>query len=382
VRIAIASSGLGHVCRGIETWAEDLAYALRRAGQDVTLFQGGGNPSETWRVRLNCLKRFDPRTEKLLRVSRRLSGWRYGLGSEYCIEQSTFAFSLWRKIRRDYEILHVQDPWLALVLDRLHRVGLSRPNVILGHGTEEDACFLRKFSNLQHLTPMYDQDWQKDRPAGQFSIGIPNFVDVNRFCPGDKDAARAKWDLPRDAFVVLGVAALKKTHKRCDYVIREFAEFKKTSPAAVLVLAGAREHETDEIVDLAGAVGKESVRVFQSVERDQLLSLYQSADVFVLGSLWEMMPIAVIEALSCGLPVVCHNTETLTWIVGKGGWTLDLRAPGGMAGALRLMRATDSLRMATVAARRHAASLFGEEEVLRRIVKMYSDVTKARAQRN
>jgi 1,2-diacylglycerol 3-alpha-glucosyltransferase len=377
MRIAVASSGLGHVRRGVETWAEDLAAALRSAGQDVTLFKGGGEPAEPWRVRLACLQRFDPRTAKLLKIFRRLGGWRYGMGSDYQIEQTTFAFSLWRKIRRDYDILHVQDPWLALVLDRLHRVGLSRPKVILGHGTEEDVSFLRKLSNLQHLTPMYDEDWQKHRPVGQFSAGIPLFVDTDRFLPGNKQAARREWGLPQDSFVVLSVAALKKTHKRCDYVIREFVEFRKSCPEAVLVLAGARERETDEIIALAESIGEGSVRVFASVERERLVPLYQAADVFVLGSLWEMFGIVVIEALSCGLPVICHSTAALNWVVGEGGWPTDLQSPHAMADALRSVLRAD-LRAATVAARGRAVSVFGQHEVMGQIVRMYATVSAGR----
>jgi 1,2-diacylglycerol 3-alpha-glucosyltransferase len=306
---------------------------------------------------------------------RRLGGWRYGMGSEYSIEQTTFAFSLWLRIRRDFDILHVQDPWVALVLDRLHRVGLSRPKVILGHGTEEDVSFLRKLSNLQHLTPMYDHDWQKHRPVGQFSAGIPNFVDTDRFLPGDRQAARREWGLPQDAFVVLSVAALKKTHKRCDYVIREFAEFRKTCPNAVLVLAGARERETDEIIALAESIGEGSVRVLASVERNRLVSLYRAADVFVLGSLWEMMPIVVIEALSSGLPVICHNTATLGWIVGEGGWPTDLRSRQAVVNLLRSVSKADLRAAAAVAARKRAVSVFGEPEVVGQILGMYARVS-------
>jgi hypothetical protein len=41
LKIAVVSSGLGHVARGIETWADDLAAALYKRGVDVTLFKGG-----------------------------------------------------------------------------------------------------------------------------------------------------------------------------------------------------------------------------------------------------------------------------------------------------------------------------------------------------
>jgi glycosyltransferase involved in cell wall biosynthesis len=304
-----------------------------------------------------------------------LSGWRYGMGTNYGIEQTTFAFSLWCKIRRNYDILHVQDPWLAFILDRMHRAGLSRPKVILGHGTEEDVAFLRKLSNLQHLTPMYDHEWQRYRPAGQFTTGIPNFIDTNIFCPRDKHVARQEWNLPQEGIVVLSVAALNKTHKRCDYVIREFADFQKTCPTAMLVLAGARERETGDVIALSKSIGGEAVRVLASIERERLVSLYQAADVFVLGSLWEMMPIALIEALSCGLPAICHNTPTLAWIVGDGGWAVNLQAQRSMADALETASRADLRTAASVAARQRAVSMFGQQEVVGQIVDMYAAVS-------
>ena len=57
-----------------------------------------------------------------------------GIGNNYDVEQALFALALWPKIRTRYDILHVQDPTLALILDRLYRLGLSRPRVILANG--------------------------------------------------------------------------------------------------------------------------------------------------------------------------------------------------------------------------------------------------------
>ena len=39
MKIAVASAFLGHVLRGVEAWAQDLAAELHRRGMDVTLFQ-------------------------------------------------------------------------------------------------------------------------------------------------------------------------------------------------------------------------------------------------------------------------------------------------------------------------------------------------------
>jgi glycosyltransferase involved in cell wall biosynthesis len=378
MRIAVASSGLGHISRGIETWAADLGRALRAAGQDATLFQGAGTPSEDWQQVVPCKLRFDAGTQQWVRRFRKLGGWRYGCGSGYEIEQTTFALGLWRRIRRDYDILHVQDPQVALVLDRLNGAGLSRPKVILAHGTEETPALLRKYSALQHLAPCYLDEWEPQRPHTQYTCAIPNFVDVERFCPGDRAAARRRWDLPQDALVVLCVAAIKKHHKRMDYLLREFACFADQAPRdALLVIAGAREEESDEVMALGRDLLGSRVRFLEGVKRQEIPTLYQASDLFALASLHEMMPIAVLEALASGLPVVCNDTPTLRWMVGPGGDPADLSREGSLASAVARCSEEEQLVNLSRMARKHAVATFSEAPVVGQILGMYRAVLGA-----
>jgi hypothetical protein len=212
MKIAIASSGLGHVARGIETWALDTAQALHEHDIDVMLFaaedplteaqrtqsqrtttkhtkhtkknneeSGTKNQEPTTRnpepgtlqpkplqpknlpppclrvsvVKIDCLKRDDPRAA---RWARRLPNflWRWGLKTTYGIEQFTFWLHLWRKLNKGhFDILHVQDPILADWCRRFRRLGLVKTKEILGHGTEEPPEFLRKFNYLQQLAPWH-----------------------------------------------------------------------------------------------------------------------------------------------------------------------------------------------------------------------------------
>jgi 1,2-diacylglycerol 3-alpha-glucosyltransferase len=374
-RIAIASSGLGHVRRGIETWADDLAAALQRAGEQATLFQGAPGGSESWRRTLACCRRFGPRSAQVLSVTGKLGGWRYGFGSEYEIEQSTFAFSLWRAIRKDFDILHVQDPWLARVLDVLNRKGWSKPRVILGHGTEEPESELYKYSYLQHLAPWYRDRYADAKPAGQHSFAVPNFVDMQRFTPGNRAEARSQWGFPQDAFIVFSAAALKKHHKRGDYLIREFEAFRRSAPGrSLLIMAGAREHETAELMQLGKSVLGDSLVMMESLDRSKLPSLYRAADVFAIASLHEMMPIVTLEALASGLPISCNATPILTWITGPAGYPEDISQPGGLV--RQWERLTDCRLRAELAerARLHAENTFAEPVVLRQMVEMYDAV--------
>src|SRR5687767_7451858 len=136
-RIAIASSGLGHVSRGIEAWADDLAAALAARGEAIILCKGAGAAALPCERVVSCWTREQPATLRLLRCLPRRVSWRVGLGSGYAVEQTTFAINLIRLLRREkVDILHVQDPQVALIVQRARKLRLVRTKVILAHGTE------------------------------------------------------------------------------------------------------------------------------------------------------------------------------------------------------------------------------------------------------
>ena len=237
-RIAIASTGLGHVSRGIETWALDTAQALHARGVNVSLLGA-------WRdaipqlaggvdcVSVDCLRRDDPTNAKWLRRLPRFI-WRFGITGAYGLEQWTFWWRLWPVLRAGkYTILHVQDPMLALWCRRFRKMGLVHTKEILAHGTEESVSFLKPFDYLQHLAPWHLEETAKRLALSSPPRGwcaLPNFVDVDAFAPVSCDserqqqraALRAQLGIPQDSLVFVCVAAVKVFHKRIDFLIQEF----------------------------------------------------------------------------------------------------------------------------------------------------------------
>src|SRR5262245_63176907 len=82
-RIAVASSGLGHVARGIEAWAADLGRALAERGETVRLCKGGGDVQSDYEVVIPCWQRHAARTEQLRRWLPPRAVWRFGVGTDY-----------------------------------------------------------------------------------------------------------------------------------------------------------------------------------------------------------------------------------------------------------------------------------------------------------
>jgi 1,2-diacylglycerol 3-alpha-glucosyltransferase len=381
MRVCVASSGLGHVARGVEAWAADLASALAGRGVDVVLCKGGGIPNAPYERVLSCWQRGAARTQRLQRWLPRRVFWRLGLGTECEVEQTTFAWSLLKFLRhQEIDILHVQDALVAMWLQRARRMGVVRTRTILAHGTNEPLRFQKRITYLQHLAPWH---LEQARAAGVWSptwTAIPNFVDLELFRPGRAQPLRQELGIPADALVVLTVAAIKRQHKRVDWLLSEFAQsIEGVQPATprppYLVVAGGAEKDTDELAEEGGRLLGERARFLVRFPRERMPDLYRAADIFVLSSLREMMPIAVLEAAASGLPSLVNRHPLLEWVIGPGGEAVDLTSPGCLARAMaRLLNCpADRLRLGQLA-RRHCADHFSRDRVVDQILDYYGYV--------
>ncbi|MBI3877067.1 MAG: glycosyltransferase, partial [Verrucomicrobia bacterium] len=241
-RVAIACSGLGHVRRGNETWANSVAQALHEAGANVTLL-GGGPRVEGNRpyVRLANLRRDSPLTRAWL-------SWHY----RYLIEQYTFCASLvWFLRRERFDLVHVADPALAL---RLHRraakLGVS---VVYKDGLLLGPPWCRKFDFVQVLAPFYREQAEAEGvDTWNWSV-IPHLVDTRRFKPPENRAqlrammqgGRLAHNVGPGSFVVLAVGDYSPgSNKRLDWIVEEFARLPDLKSAHLLI-AGSSSSDAE-----------------------------------------------------------------------------------------------------------------------------------------
>lgn len=361
-------SGLGHVARGVESWADVTASSLHRRGYDVTLYKGAGAAERPFERVVRCTQRYGVWAQRLSRWTP-AAAWRLGCQSPYTVEQTTFALSALPDLRRGrFDVLHTQDPWLAWVLEKTRRI--HRANVILGHGTEEPAWFLRKFEHVQELTPFYLERHGDLR--GRRWFAAPNFVDADVFRPGDRGEARERLDLPDDKYIVLCVAALNRSRKRVDWLAYEFARANLDN--ALLVLAGAEESETDALLDELQPLLRDRLRVLKNVRHADMPLLYQAADVHALCALQEVLGLCLLEAMACGVPCIGHNWGATEWVIGAGGSIVDMQQPGALAAALELYEEPLLREAQGLLARQRVESTFSVDAVVAQYLRMYTEV--------
>ncbi|MBO33133.1 MAG: hypothetical protein CMM74_09190 [Rhodospirillaceae bacterium] len=91
-----------------------------------------------------------------------------------------------------------------------------------------------------------------------------------------------------------------------------------------LVLPGNLDRDIAPLIAMAKELNVgDRVRPLGCVPDTELLELYQTADVFIDSTLYEGFGLQVLEAMACGVPVVCSNVTSLPEIVGDAAITCD-----------------------------------------------------------
>src|SRR5262249_13017479 len=135
---------------------------------------------------------------------------------------------------------------------------------------------------------------------------IPNGLDLSRFEPSEKAAARSAWGLPADREIIVYGALRATTDPRKGYreLIAAIEKLKGSERAANLLLVVFGDKKAGSQPDL----GIECRNVGY-IDDDQRLSLlYSAADIAVVPSIEEAFGKTLIEAMSCGTPVVAFDS--------------------------------------------------------------------------
>lgn len=228
-------------------------------------------------------------------------------------------------LRRRYDLVHVQGvhtlvPPVALLAALVRR----RPAVLTFHTGGSSSAFRERSRGLQWrlLAPLLRRV--------KVLVGVSRF-EADRFDdvlgePGRVRLVRNGGSLPaprdpvavdRSLVVSSGRLERYKGHHRA---IDALPELLRTHPDARLLVLGSGPYEA-ELRALAvrrGVADRVEVRHVPPTDREQMARLLAGAGCVVLLSDYEAHPVAVMEALTLGRPVVVARTSGLTELVDQG----------------------------------------------------------------
>jgi glycosyltransferase involved in cell wall biosynthesis len=293
---------------------------------------------------------------------------------------------------RGVDLVHLHSNGFIIDVAGWAAARLKRPSVITLYGTDIwhfDAARHRRFAAVVRLAAgrvFYSRALR--HRAVELGLGAPDdpvvYAPVDEMFQAPPDDAR---EAIRRALGISGPTLLtvKRLHPvgGYDVLLSAFAVLAPHVPDARLFIAGSGElrQELERQAEAAGIASR--VRFLGLVDNRELPNYYAAADLFVLPSRLESWGTVMLEALSCGTPVVA--TATAGALEAQGFFDEDLQlAPKEDAEALAaaVQRALESPRR--VSARTHAriASTFTPAACAQAYRDVYASALDAFAKRH
>jgi glycosyltransferase involved in cell wall biosynthesis len=279
--------------------------------------------------------------------------------------------------------------WGRLAARRLH----PPPRVITSVHLDDMALVYRLAERLlhgrsdrivAHSRSIYDLLVGKlGVPAAKVEV-IVNGVDPARFAPATPErraAARRTWQLAPEAFVCLMPARIAE-QKNQDLVVAAVTALKaggKLPAAFRLLLAGrvsspALSRRLDGLI-AGGGLASEVQRL--GAVKD-IESLYAASDVVLMPSRTEASPIAALESLAAGVPVLISDTANTDAVIvpGQHGWQVVANDPAALEASLVEILASsgDERRRRGLAGRAHVEARFTHDRVAADFSRLYAEL--------
>ncbi len=143
---------------------------------------------------------------------------------------------------------------------------------------------------------------------------LRNAVDINRFKPNNGTKMRNKYGFKENETLLLFIGHLEP-FKGIFELLDAFYEISKKNQNVKIIIIG-EGHAEKKIKETVAKYNLSDYITFTGkISPETIQNFYQMADIFVLPSYTEGLPLVVIEAMACGLPVVASCVGGIPEIV-------------------------------------------------------------------
>lgn len=322
---------------------------------------------------------------------------------------TTDVLRLARYLRRErFDVLHVHGSLVSMQARLAARLARVPVVVHQAHGfpfhddqprwLRQSLLLLERFFS-RHLTDVLVTVSEEDartaregrfRPEPWQLVHVPGVgVDVDRFhppSPVERAELRRRYQVADDEVVLLFVGRLV-AEKGVRELAEAFAAVAARHPGARLWVVGEllpseRDRSTAPAVLQRLRSGPLRHRVRLLGRRYDVPDLMRAADAFVLPSYREGMPVSVLEAMACGLPVVTTDVRGCreAVVAGESGILVPPRDGPALARALDSVVACEPGRRAMgEAARRRVTATYSVERSTAVLVALYDGLSRNEA---
>lgn len=192
-----------------------------------------------------------------------------------------------------------------------------------------DRFFLKRFNTIHCVSRQLYDEFKRIVSDGQRLAYLPNAVPSLKMPIKQRVVARKHLNFPEEGIAILSVGRLSP-EKGLDLLLEAFAVLCRNDDNICLVIVGdgpLKEALTSQVRQL----GIESRVIFTGFLRN-VDDWYAAADLFVLSSHTEGLPMVLLEAMATGLPVVTTAVGGIPDIICNG--ENGMLVPAGDVGAI------------------------------------------------
>lgn len=196
--------------------------------------------------------------------------------------------------------------------------------------------FLSRFTDL--LITINKEDYGRAKSFHMKRLEyIPGVgINLNRFFVSSeiREKKRKELNILDDEFVLVSVGELSK-RKNHRVVIEALHQLENRKIKYFICGCGALENELKDLIKEYGL----NDQIFLLGFRKDIPEIYNACDVFVFPSLQEGLPVAMMEAMACGLPVIASNIRGNSDLIDrkKGGYLIKPTNVDGFAKGIEKM---------------------------------------------
>jgi len=211
---------------------------------------------------------------------------------------------------------------------------------------------------------------------------IPNCIDWALLSQVD-NSARERLGMPSDQIVLLAIGRNHPIKGFAD-LIQIIGALSKKHPEMICLIVGKDVPDLDHLLNQIGA--ESHVRLFDQVLPvgiefedpeiklpGRLVTFLKAADIYVMPSLLEGLPVAAIEAMAAGLPVVATRTSGIEDLIQHGinGFLIPLGDREALAESLSQLILNSQLRDRMGKASRQIAAAYDKSVIAAKHLEIY-----------
>ncbi len=231
-------------------------------------------------------------------------------------------------------------------------------------------------SNINFITC---SNWLKNEAKSSYLLKSKNVIHINNpintdfYNKKNKTLTRQKFNISAEKKVILfGAMNLKDERKGLKYLIDALdiltKKFKKNE---LLILLFGKSND-----EINSALPFDFININYTNSEEQIVNIYNCADVYVIPSLQDNLPNTIVEAHSCGIPVVGFNVAGISEMIihKKTGYLAELKSEVDLANGIEFILKSTDYEIISDTCRKYALNNYSYNNISQKFIEIYKKI--------